>query len=787
VLLPLGRRNDGGLHAVTDGNDGPRETGGHRSICSDCQRERNRWLDTRPSTLQPRLSITHGSGAPYDVSETGLRDNTRNRWEDWRSVVQRNIKIIADNCRTDKHVSREGEMTDYPNGFETPGPPEPRAAKKAGYVPGVSYDQYDRYVLPGDPEPWTRVTTISGFGTNTEGLRVWTERGIMSALAGWPAGRKTLAANPDDVKVHDELLKEAKQRAGLHDAAAEGTALHKELQRWVELGHNYQGPPPELADDVNAAVGKLADAGLSVVKVEALVTHPALRVAGRLDCLWHRTTPGAAGTLPRVGDWKSGKDVLNPSKRATFARQLAAYANAEFMLDPATGELVPMPEVDREYAWLMHVKDGRATLYRVPIAQAWLEFKAAAILHHGASAGGAPIFEPEGRTFETNVITASLPALPVTGPADWTTEQPAVSAGAECPSCGQLTAEVSPKDDWNCTSCQVYGAAYGEIMATRNVPAEDRETAIRQLQETAAELRAEIAANPEVLVNVMLPAGHISDEGPCAHGQWSRQADGTWTCGVCGAPGAGPAEMSQQEIINQTSGESPTYLAPMADKSQGQRGCGVCGRVGHKRGSPKCLGDADPARLARTSLDQIAEDQRVETGFHAASTPNYPDQVEFCDGRCEPQARLERDEKGRYRCAACGKPATVAAIRARVTGKVSPEVAAAALRTSEPTPPPPAQITPNAPQPAAELSAPMQEWLAMSDELDSAEPAEPAPPWLPAPAELAPDRWAHRFAASTDLEMLGVEVRRLQQLNEFDQAAQDAATERWRQLSSQGS
>jgi ribosomal protein L37AE/L43A len=633
-------------------------------------------------------------------------------------------------------------MTDYPNGFETPGPPEPRAAKKNGYVPGVSYDQYDRYVLPGDPEPWTRVTTISGFGTNTEGLRVWTERGIMSALAGWPAGRKTLAANPTDVQVHDALLKEAKQRAGLHDAAAEGTALHKELQRWVELGHNYPGPPPELADDVNAAVGKLADAGLSVVKVEALVTHPALRVAGRLDCLWHRTTPGIAGTLPRVGDWKSGKDVLNPSKRATFARQLAAYANAEFMLDPATGELVPMPEVDREYAWLMHVKDGRATLYRVPIAQAWLEFKAAAILHHGASAGGAPIFEPEGRTFETNVNTASLPALPVTGPADWDPADNLTMLGKVLT--GELSTEQAEEQLQATQSQQTYG----------HIP------------------MVEEPAMPDGLA--------VALEAFCAHGQWSRQADGTWACGMCGAPGAGPAELSQQEIINQASGESPTYLAPMADKSQGQRGCGVCGRVGHKRGSPKCLGDADPARATEIS-------PRVESVIEGIKEMTYPDQVKFCDGRCESQARLERDEKGRYRCAACGKPATVAAIRARVTGKVSPEVAAAALRTSEPTPPPPAQITPNAPQPAAELSAPMQEWLAMSDELDSAEPAEPAPPWLPAPAELATDRWAHRFAASTDLEMLSVEVRRLQQLNEFDQAAQDAATERWRQLSSQGS
>lgn len=43
----------------------------------------------------------------------------------------------------------------------------------------------------------------------------------------------------------------------------------------------------------------------------------------------------------------------------------------------------------------------------------------------------------------------------------------------------------------------------------------------------------------------------------------------------------------------------PLDLAPIADKAAGQRGCGVCHRVGHKRGSAKCLGDADPG-LAKT-------------------------------------------------------------------------------------------------------------------------------------------------------------------------------------------
>lgn len=41
-------------------------------------------------------------------------------------------------------------------------------------------------------------------------------------------------------------------------------------------------------------------------------------------------------------------------------------------------------------------------------------------------------------------------------------------------------------------------------------------------------------------------------------------------------------------------------LQPLA--GEGKRGCGACGRAGHKRNSPKCWGDADPAKGTPTAL-----------------------------------------------------------------------------------------------------------------------------------------------------------------------------------------
>lgn len=73
-------------------------------VCAPCSEEMGRWLDTRPSTLLPRLGFAHGSGAPYDVSAAGLRDRTRSRTEEWRATVRFQRALIADGCRAGRHA-----------------------------------------------------------------------------------------------------------------------------------------------------------------------------------------------------------------------------------------------------------------------------------------------------------------------------------------------------------------------------------------------------------------------------------------------------------------------------------------------------------------------------------------------------------------------------------------------------------------------------------------------------------------------------------------------------------
>lgn len=73
-------------------------------LCEPCSAESQRWLDTRPSALIPRLGFAHGSGAAYDVSAAGLRERGSSRYEEWRRTVQHGRRMVAVACRAGHHA-----------------------------------------------------------------------------------------------------------------------------------------------------------------------------------------------------------------------------------------------------------------------------------------------------------------------------------------------------------------------------------------------------------------------------------------------------------------------------------------------------------------------------------------------------------------------------------------------------------------------------------------------------------------------------------------------------------
>ncbi|WP_157562685.1 hypothetical protein [Micromonospora chokoriensis] len=78
-------------------------------VCRPCQDARDRWLDSRPSQVLPRLGFTYGSGARHDTTTAGIHDNHRSRYERWRQLVKSNRDLIARTCREQGHTEVPAE------------------------------------------------------------------------------------------------------------------------------------------------------------------------------------------------------------------------------------------------------------------------------------------------------------------------------------------------------------------------------------------------------------------------------------------------------------------------------------------------------------------------------------------------------------------------------------------------------------------------------------------------------------------------------------------------------
>lgn len=666
---------------------------------------------------------------------------------------------------------------------------------RASDVPGVEKDQYGRYMLPppsdptAGPIPWTSVTTIVGQASGNEGLRIWTERGIMNGLAESADLRARLASTrflePGKARdrVRDDIREEAKTLSGLHDAREWGSACHREWEMWARMGTDYPGPPPELAADVTAGITAVLEANLEVVRVEQVVVIEHLQVAGRLDKLLRAPN----GKL-RVGDWKTGKDVLtDPSKRENFACQFSGYGNCTHLLRNDFGprwtaspyQVADELDIDREIAYLIHVHDGTARIYEVPIADAWRDFQARAITHRHSSSKGAPQFLAIGRPVQFAATIEDLEPMPVTKPSDWPQQYAQDVPDDPNPAMTQLGMVLtgqSPED-----------AAFSVLAA--QVTPEMVDAAIEKVTGPAVfnVLQAEATGN-----------GWVAP-GP---GEPTMPAD---------PPGGTDEGTSESEIPLNGIGEP---LQPLAKDVGAARGCGRCGRVGHKRGSPKCLKDADPLATPVPvpsgvmacgpdgAVTHLSEDDAATVAEFAdqlkapfASLPASND--EWCDGRCDRNSQgvpdeiriiPERDDNGnvtgQYKCSGCGKRATVAAVRAHLAavrtsdGYVKPdepaEQQAAKERVVQPA---------TIPDPPAQLCAHRSGWSVRGD--GSAHcPDCGAPGAVPVPSK--PLDWLGYFQDAQNTQVLGERVAEMQAAGEATPELLAAASERWAELIHEG-
>jgi len=251
---------------------------------------------------------------------------------------------------------------------------------------GVRRDRYGRYLLPhptsGREAPWTRVTTFAKTISDTYTLNMWGRRMSVKGLTMRP-DLYALAASTslDNRDALNKIAEQAAEVAGSKTAASLGTALHSFTEVY-DRGEDPQVPSPWDAD-VRAYAAALEAEGLAVVPdlIERIVLCQRYSVAGTFDRVFRVTRPHvveigdwAFGLEPGelvMGDLKTGRDLSYGW--GEIAVQLALYANADRMWDPADRVHRAMPEVRKDVAVVVHLPVGqaKATVYDVDIAAGW--------------------------------------------------------------------------------------------------------------------------------------------------------------------------------------------------------------------------------------------------------------------------------------------------------------------------------------------------------------------------------------------------------------------------------
>jgi hypothetical protein len=270
----------------------------------------------------------------------------------------------------------------------------------ASMRPEPARDQYGRYLLPdpgnGVVRAWTRATTIAHTLDDEYHLTQWKRRMVLQGAARHPQVLETVPdlerklADAEDWREAklakaelDALCDKAARAAGAEDGSRLGTLLHTitEYADADRLGEIEHLVPDDLLRDLRAYRAAMNGAGLGRPPefIERIVVNSQVDGAGTLDRILRMPHPcDACGHRLRIGDLKTQKTVDFGFLSITI--QLAEYAQADAMLDDATGALVPMPaDLCRCSGIVMHLPVGKAscTLYELDLIAGWEAAQAA--------------------------------------------------------------------------------------------------------------------------------------------------------------------------------------------------------------------------------------------------------------------------------------------------------------------------------------------------------------------------------------------------------------------------
>lgn len=244
-----------------------------------------------------------------------------------------------------------------------------------------------RYSAPhpesGKRKLMTRVTTLARTIADTFLLEQWQQRAVAIGMAISPDLcdlASTLTLESEHRTAGNEVAEKAKERAKSSAGANKGTAFHN-LCNQVDAGAPLASVVlPERRADVKAYRDMMDGYGLRTDPqyIERRIHVPGLcgnGVMGTFDRLvtCYEPYPGLnieVGQLA-VGDLKTAQKI--EYGWGEIAIQLALYANATLLYDRRTRTYSPMPEVNRDVAYVMHLKPGtqQCDLWEINIRAGW--------------------------------------------------------------------------------------------------------------------------------------------------------------------------------------------------------------------------------------------------------------------------------------------------------------------------------------------------------------------------------------------------------------------------------
>lgn len=188
------------------------------------------------------------------------------------------------------------------------------------------------------------VTTLTGDGLPKPALLNWAGDATAEyAMDNW-----------DDLGKLGPSERLKKMKGGRYEkrdaAANKGTAVHKMAERLI-AGERVT-VPDELAGYVDACVAFLDEFSVRQVYVEAVVYSETHRHVGTTDLIADVLLPDMPeydhigrdddGYSRGLFDWKTSRSGIF----GDVALQLAPYRHSEYLIDPKTGDVLAMPDVD---------------------------------------------------------------------------------------------------------------------------------------------------------------------------------------------------------------------------------------------------------------------------------------------------------------------------------------------------------------------------------------------------------------------------------------------------------